>query len=143
MPISTEDYVAISDHLARYCWAVDEGDEEGWIALFTEDGVFTGVTPEPVVGREALRQVVRMGQASGPGMTRHMVANLACDYQSGADGQDGRDVVLARYYNFVTNWAQGARIQVLAMSRVLLERAGAENGGGWLIRRNDSTVLPG
>jgi hypothetical protein len=64
MPISTEDYVAVSDHLARYCWGVDEGDEDGWIALWTEDGVFTGVTPEPVVGRENLRQVVRMGQAT-------------------------------------------------------------------------------
>lgn len=132
MPISTDDYVAISDHLARYCWAVDEGDEEGWIGLWSEDGVFTGVTPEPVVGREALRQVVRMAQASGPGKTRHMVANLACDYQ------DGRDVVLARYYNFVTNWADGARIQVLALCSVLLER---KAGSGWLIRRNDAVAM--
>ena len=133
MPVSTEDYVAISDHLARYCWAVDEGDEEGWIGLWAEDGTFTGVTPEPVVGREALRAVVRMSQASGPGRTRHMVANLACDYQ------DGRDLVLASYYNFVTNWAQGARMTVMALSKVLLER----NGGSWLIRRNDTTMLPG
>ncbi|MBV1691612.1 nuclear transport factor 2 family protein [Novosphingobium sp. G106] len=131
MSISTDDYVAISDHLARYCWAVDEGDEEGWIRLWTEDGVFTGVTPEPVVGREALRQIVRMSQASGPGKTRHMVASLACDYQ------DGNDVVLARYYNFVTNWAQGGRLQVMALCTVLLERAGS----GWLIRRNDSTMM--
>lgn len=137
MPVSTDDYVAISDHLARYCWAVDEGDEEDWIGLWTEDGVFTGVTPEPVVGREALRMIVRMGQASGPRKTRHMVANLACDYQSGPDGQDGKDVVLARYYNFVTNWAQGGRLQVMAMSRVVLQRAGS----GWLIRRNDSDVM--
>ena len=134
MPVSSEDYVAIADHLARYCWAVDEGDEEGWIALWAEDGVFTGVTPEPVVGHEALRQIVRMNQASGPGRTRHIVANLACDYQ------DDRDRVLARYYNFVTNWAAGARMQVMAMSQVLLER-GAD--GGWLIRRNDSVVMPG
>lgn len=132
MPVSTEDYVAISDHLARYCWVVDEGDEEGWIGLWTEDGVFTGLTPEPLAGREALRLVVRMAQAGGPGKTRHMIANLACDYQ------EGRDVVLARYYNFVTNWAQGARMQVMALSRVVLQR----NGEGWLIRRNDSTVMP-
>ncbi len=43
MPVSTADHIAISDHLARYCWAVDEGDEEGWIALWTEDGVFTRI----------------------------------------------------------------------------------------------------
>lgn len=133
MPVSTEDYVAISDHLARYCWMVDEGDEEGWLALWTEDGVFTGLTPEPIVGREALRGVVRMGQAGGPGKTRHMVANLICDYQ------DGRDSVYAAYYNFVTNWAQGARMQVMALSKVQLTR----HGEGWLIRRNDSVVMPG
>jgi hypothetical protein len=137
MPVSTDDYVAISDHLARYCWAVDEGDEDGWTALWTEDGVFTGVTPEPVVGREALRQVVRMSQASGPRKTRHMVANLACDYQG------GRETVLASYYNFVTNWADGARMTVMALSKVLLERSGADENGGWLIRRNDSEMFIG
>jgi 3-phenylpropionate/cinnamic acid dioxygenase small subunit len=132
MPVSTEDYVAISDHLARYCWMVDDGDEEGWIGLWTEDGVFAGLTPEPIVGSEALRGVVRMAQASGPGKTRHMVANLMCDYR------DGHDSVLASYYNFVTNWAQGGRMVVMALSRVQLERSGA----GWLIRRNDSLAMP-
>ena len=43
MPVSTEDYVSISDHFARYCWAVDEGDEDGWIALWAEDGVRRGL----------------------------------------------------------------------------------------------------
>lgn len=133
MPVSTDDYVAISDHLARYCWTVDEGDEEGWIALWAEDGVFTGIAPEPIAGREALRMVVRMAQASGPRKTRHMVANLTCDYH------DGADLVLARYYNFVTNWTQGARMTVMAMSKVLLVR----DGNGWLIRRNDSEMFPG
>jgi 3-phenylpropionate/cinnamic acid dioxygenase small subunit len=133
MPVSTDDHIAIADLLARYCWRVDEGDEDGWIALWAEDGVFAGVLPEPVAGREALRAIVRMAQASGPGTTRHMVANLACDYQ------DGRDLVLASYYNFVTNWAEGARMTVMALSKVLLERSGE----GWLIRRNDTVMLPG
>ena len=133
MPLSTEDHIAVSEHLARYCWLVDEGDEDGWVALWTEDGVFTGVTPEPVAGRAALRRIVRMGQASGPGKTRHIVANLVCDYA------EGRDTVRARYYNFVTNWAQGARMQVLAMSHVVLVR----DGKGWLIRRNDSEMFAG
>jgi 3-phenylpropionate/cinnamic acid dioxygenase small subunit len=133
MPVSTEDYVAISEHLARYCWLVDEGDEDGWTALWIEDGVFTGVTPEPVLGREALRMIVRMGQASGARKTRHMVANLVCDYR------DGRDTVQAAYYNFVTNWADGARMTVMALSKVVLVR----NGAGWLIRRNDSEMFIG
>lgn len=134
MPVSTEDHVAVADHLARYCWAIDEGDEEGWIALWAQDGVFTGIFPEPVVGREALRGVVRQSQASGARMTRHMVANLFCDYR------EGRDQVLASYYNFVTNWAQGGKMTVMALSRVLLER---QEGSGWLIRRNDTDMLIG
>jgi hypothetical protein len=133
MPVSTDDHVAISDLLARYCWRVDEGDEDGWLALWHEDGVFTGVSPEPFVGHEALRGVVRMAQAGGPGMMRHTISNLTCDYR------DGRDMVLASYYNMVTNWTNGARIALLALSRVLLERT----SGGWLIRRNDTKVLPG
>lgn len=133
MPVSTEDYVAISDHLGRYCWAVDEGDEEGWIGLWTEDGVFTRVAPEPIVGREALRMIVRMNQATGQGKQRHMVANLVCDYRG------DRDTVGASYYNFVTNWAEGGRLAVMALSRVELIRS----AGGWLIRRNDSTMMAG
>jgi hypothetical protein len=119
--------------MARYCWRVDEGDEEGWTALWVEDGVFTGVTPEPIVGHAALRGVVRMAQSGGRGTTRHMITNMFCDYR------DGPDRVLASYYNLVSNWAQGAQISLLALSRVLLER----RGDGWLILRNDTTVLPG
>lgn len=133
MPVSTEDHVAISDHLARYCWAVDEGDEEGWTALWCADGVFTGVAPAPIEGREALRGVVKMAQSLGPGMMRHSVTNLMCDYM------DGKDRVLAAYYNLVTHWNDGARMALLALSKVQLVRAGS----GWLIARNDTQVLPG
>jgi ketosteroid isomerase-like protein len=136
MPVSTADHIAISDHLARYCWAVDEGDEEGWIALWTEDGVFTGVAPAPIEGREALRGVVKMAQSLGPGMMRHMITNLMCDYMGG--NMDGRDRVLAAYYNLVTHWNDGARFALLALSKVQLVRTGE----AWLIARNDTTVLP-
>lgn len=133
MPVSSEDHIAICDHMARYCWTVDEGDEDGWIALWAEDGVFSGVTPEPIVGREALRGVVKMAQGLGPGMMRHSITNLYCDYI------DGADRVQANYYNLVTNWNDGARMALMAMSRVQLVRSGA----GWLIARSDSRVLPG
>ena len=119
--------------IARYCWTVDEGDEDGWIALWAEDGVFSGVTPEPVVGREALRGVVKMAQGLGPGMMRHSITNLYCDYL------EGKDRVLAKYYNQVTHWNQGARIALMALATVELER----DGGGWLIARSDNRVLMG
>jgi hypothetical protein len=56
MAIATEHYAAISDHLGRYCRV---GDDDAWVARRTEDGVFSGATPEPCVGREALKIVRR------------------------------------------------------------------------------------
>ena len=34
-----EDRVAVSDVMARYVWAVDSLDQEGYVAVFTEDAV--------------------------------------------------------------------------------------------------------
>jgi 3-phenylpropionate/cinnamic acid dioxygenase small subunit len=133
MPVSTEDYVAISDHMGRYCWAVDDGDEEGWVALWTEDGVFTGVSPEPIVGRDALMLVPRDEKQQANGRMRHLIGNLHCDYQG------GRDTVRARYYNLVTNFVDGGRFTCMAICEVVLVRSGQ----GWLIKRNDANVFPG
>ncbi len=132
MPVSTDDYVSVSDFLGRYCWRVDEGDEEGWAALWTEDGVFAGVMPEPVVGREALKMIPRGAYASSGGKLRHHVGSLNCDY---ADGN--KDVVIGRYYNLVTNWMQGGAFTCFASSTVRLLR----NGDSWLIERSDSTTF--
>ncbi len=132
MPVSTDDYVSVSDFLGRYCWLVDEGDEEGWAALWAEDGVFAGVMPEPVVGREALKMIPRGAFASSGGKLRHLVGSLNCDY----DGE-GRDVIIGRYYNLVTNWMQGGAFTCLAASTVRLRR----NGDSWLIGRSDSTTF--
>jgi hypothetical protein len=133
MPVTTDDYVQISDHMGRYCWAVDEGDEEGWVALWTQDGVFTGIRPEPVVGREALKDVPRDEKQQANGRMRHLIGNLVCDYHG------SRDTVLAQYYNVVTLFADGGRFVCMALSKVILVRS----GDGWLIKRNDSTVFPG
>jgi hypothetical protein len=42
--ISLEDRQAIYDTLSRYVWAMDTGDIEGVVALFTPDGVVKDVT---------------------------------------------------------------------------------------------------
>jgi hypothetical protein len=132
MPVTTDDYVSISDFLGRYCWAVDEGDEEGWAALWTQDGVFAGVMPEPVVGREALKGVPRMAFAGGGGKMRHLVGSLHCDYAG-----EERGTVIGRYYNFVTNWLNGGAMNCFAISTVTLLRS----GDSWLIERNDTVNL--
>lgn len=126
MPVSTEDYVSISDFLGRYCWLVDEGDEEGWASLWTEDGHFEGATLEPCIGREALKTVPRGVQAAQRRM-RHLPGGLHCDY-----AEEGRDTVTARYYNLVTLWPQGGQLQCLAVCTATLQR----QGNSWLMRRN-------
>jgi ketosteroid isomerase-like protein len=135
MAVSTEDQLAIADHMARYCWAVDDGDEEAWAALWAEDAVCTGLSPEPLVGREALREIVASNMRhGGGGKSRHAVSNLVCDYAA-----DDRDTIRARYYNMVTNWKDGGRFLCMALSHVTLARDGA----GWLIRDSNSTLFLG
>ena len=132
MPVSTSDFVSISDFLGRYCWKVDQGDEEGWAGLWTQDGVFAGVMPEPVVGREALKDIPRQVFAGSGGKLRHLFGSLHCDYEG-----DGKDIVVARYYNLVTNWKAGGALACMGVSTVRLLR----NGDSWLISRNDSVML--
>lgn len=43
--MNVEDRLAIEDLYRRYCVALDTGDEEGWVATFTEDGEFLGRRP--------------------------------------------------------------------------------------------------
>lgn len=132
MPVTTDDFVSISDFFGRYCWLVDDGDEDGWVSLWAEDGVFAGATPQPVVGREALKSVPRGVMANNQGRLRHLIGSLHCDY-SGRDS----DKVQARYYNFVTNWKAGGAMTCLAISTVRLRR----DGSSWLIERNDCVTL--
>jgi len=133
MAITTDDYVAISDLLGRYCWTIDEGDEDAWCALWTQDGFFSGVTPEPAVGHDALRQIVRMAWERGSGRIRHLYGSLTCDY-----GQS-RDIVLSRYYNLVSFWKDGGKLRCLGLTKMTLVR----NGDSWLIQRNESEVYWG
>lgn len=135
MAVSTEDHLAIADHMARYCWAVDEGDADGWVALWSEDAVCTGLGPQTLTGREQLRGIVASNMAlGGNGKARHSVTNLVCDYAGG-----DRDTVEAKYYNMVTNWKDGGRFTCMALSRVRLVRDEA----GWLIACSDSELFLG
>lgn len=135
MPVSTDDYVAVADHLARYCWKVDTGDVEGWVELWAEDGVFRGTGPDDIVGREALRVVpISVKKRCGDKMA-HFAGNLYCDYG------ETIDTITAHFYNYVTTWMNGARGKpsVLARSVATLVR----NGGGWLIKMNHVDMLTG
>jgi len=130
--VSTEDHVAISDQLGRYCWLIDHGERSAWLALWAKDGVFAGATPEPLVGHEALGGIVDMVfDGAGGRRMRHVFGNLHCDYL------ESEDVVRARFYNEITNWTDGGKLVELVICEATLVR----EGGGWLIKRNEFTRL--
>jgi hypothetical protein len=58
----TQDRLEILELYARYSWALDTGDTEGYVALFTEDAEATeetrGGTIEVRAGREEIRRMV-------------------------------------------------------------------------------------
>jgi hypothetical protein len=113
--VSLEDRAEVSDVLARYCFFVDEGEADAWADLWTEDGVFAGVSPEPIIGREALKNVPVWSQMGG---CRHKMANVIMEYG------DSDDQIIVRCYNFVTSWLTDATINSLAVAKYDLRRSG-------------------
>jgi hypothetical protein len=93
----------------------------------------TGTGPQPVIGRERLKTIPHntFPGTTDRGKVRHLIGNLHCTYGS------TRDIVIARYYNLVSNWAQGGSLVVMAICEATLVRIGA----GWQIKRNDLTLL--
>lgn len=60
--IPVEDELAIRELYARYCWALDTGDTDGYCDLFTEDAEATEETSsgglEVLKGRDEIRKLV-------------------------------------------------------------------------------------
>ena len=65
MELAPEDYIAIQQLYARYAFAVDTGDQEGWLACWIEDGALETSTGQMNQGPEALRALVE-AQVSNP-----------------------------------------------------------------------------
>ena len=65
MELAPEDYIAIQQLYARYAFAVDTGDKEGWLACWIEDGALETSTGQLNQGPEALRALVE-AQVSNP-----------------------------------------------------------------------------
>jgi len=52
--LSTQDYIDIRHAYARYNNTIDDGDAEGWVAMWTDDGDFNGFR-----GRDELLRFAR------------------------------------------------------------------------------------
>jgi len=130
--VSTGDYVAIQDLFGRYCWNVDNGYRKEWADLWTEDGVFTGVHPEPIVGRAQLEEIpTESYEGSDGGKLRHFVGNLSIDYG------ETTNIAHASFYNLVTTWIGPGSFTVMALCEAELVR----RDGRWLIKQNDAIVM--
>jgi hypothetical protein len=86
------DYEEIRQLVARYNFAIDLGDADGWVACFTPDGVFecSGVAEDnPFGGRyegaEALRDYAVKHYRIAKGHARHWNWNLQIDGNGAAD----------------------------------------------------------
>jgi 3-phenylpropionate/cinnamic acid dioxygenase small subunit len=129
--VSVADYAEIADLFGRYCWHVDNGESDAWVDLWTEDGVYSGARPQPVVGREALKAIPRGSfEGSNGGKTRHLVANLHCDYVD-------KDTIRARFYNYISNWETQGRNVLMALCEAILVR----RAEGWKLKRNHVELL--
>lgn len=79
-PLPVEDQLAIRDVIARYAWALDTGDVDGFVACFCPDGALVWdvfATPDRWEGHEALRHFASFfrDQPSSAGRQHH-VSNI-------------------------------------------------------------------
>ena len=121
--VTVEDRLDAQDLLARYCLLLDEGDCEGWVALWEPDGVFIGTRREAVRGHDELRSAAALTLAGG---IRHYLTNLACDYG------DTRDDMIVRGYNLIISWLAEPTLFGNAVVRYHLVR----RADGWKIKSN-------
>jgi len=74
-----EDKIEIQELMARYNFALNFGDAEGWAACFTEDGIFECPFGE-FKGAETLRKYAKertLERRDYP--VRHMLTNIVID----------------------------------------------------------------
>ena len=98
-PLPVEDQLAIREVIARYAWALDTGDVEGFVACFCSDGVLVWdvfETPERWVGAEALRHFATFFRdlPSSAGRQHHVTNTVIEQCEGGAGARSYAAVVL-------------------------------------------------
>jgi hypothetical protein len=130
---SLEDFVDISNVVGKYQWLVDEGDSQGWPALFTTDGIFEGGTPEPYQGKEQLSQIPSYPQRVHGCAMRHHTGSLFVEYGANADE------ACARYYCLVLSFAPKTPPKLFCLSLYSLFLVRQQ--GEWKIKRASPKIL--
>jgi hypothetical protein len=87
----TEDRLAIYELYARYSWALDTGDTDGYVAMFTDDGEATEETRDGAIevrrGRDEIRKLVLKfhDRRDFPGHQHQMAQLVSRPICTGAD----------------------------------------------------------
>lgn len=99
--LSVEDRLDIRDFFNRYCYLVDDNEQEAWLDLFTHDGVFDVPGLARMQGRDELRRIIEMVAQGSGGHWRHQLTNIL------AEAGDEPDTARVRAYGLVTDWRDG------------------------------------
>jgi ketosteroid isomerase-like protein len=113
--------ILIHELLGRYYHCVDTKDVDGWLSLWTEDGLLSN-EPNEARGTEQLTAFAREHIADPEKHTRHLVTNVFCDV-------DGDEADATSYMLVVDSDVQDAQ-RATAICRSRLTRS----GGTWKLR---------
>jgi len=137
---SYEDRVAVEDVMARYVWAVDSLDAEGYVAVFTEDAIIDS-NGSISKGHEEIRRIVtglvqRRDDNKSKGLPTsnlyHVISNVRITFPAPGEA------VHQSYWQTVRREKDG-RMVAAAMGRS--EDRLVKRDGRWLIRGRTLTVF--
>jgi uncharacterized protein (TIGR02246 family) len=135
-----EDRVAVEDVMARYVWAVDSLDPDGYVAVFTEDAVIDS-NGSISKGHEAIRKIVTSliqrrddNKAKGlpPSNLYHVISSVRITFPAPGEA------VHQSYWQTVRRDKDGKMIAA-AMGRS--EDRLVKRNGTWLIQSRKLTVF--
>jgi hypothetical protein len=126
MSLPVDDVIAIQALVARYNFAVDQRDPEGFAGCFTKDGEFSWAENE-FHGRDEL--VAFAKTLGGSGQMRHVVTSMLTD--------GDRDRATVRSYCHVTS--VGADGKPFITVQGVYEDELTHTGEGWLFTRRRFT----
>jgi uncharacterized protein (TIGR02246 family) len=123
MSLGPEDELAIQKVMIAYCHAIDSGDGDAVAELFEDDASLGVGLPEPIVGKEAIREMGGGVSTMVPGV-RHVATNILIE----GDG----DSASARSYVRVFTTVGGAAETKLVASGIYTDTF-RKAGGVWRI----------
>ena len=135
-----QDRIAVEDVMARYVWAVDSLDADGYVAVFTEDAVIDS-NGSISKGHEEIRRIVtnlirRRDDNRAKGVPTanlyHVVSNVRITFPK------ANEAVHQSYWQTVRRDADG-RMVAAAMGRSVDQLV--RRNGKWLIQSRKLTVF--